>query len=690
MAAVSASSKVSAPAVEQETPELLKELDEEDDLDDLFQQDSDVQDALSKGIDLRKYAQEVEVSLREVERDSIQDYIKESEGLAGLHTQIRQCDGVLDSMESMLRGFQTDLASISAQIKYLQDESLSMNVKLRNRKAAESQISGFIQQIVVPPNLISAICEGEVNEAYLEYVTELNKKVAFSKLDSTAMTTACADISPELEKLRQKSVQKIRDFLLQRVGSLKKKMTNVQILQQSVLLKYKGLYKFLMEHAADTAAEIKEAYITTMSAIYQRHVKGYVADLMRLRVDSATKGDLLGHEEWGGSFNPGSLFGNKPATARGDGAYKLGERKAVLATVNEPPLIPAVLQQNGSSLHYEAIFRSVTTLLMDTVGCEHDFVVEFFGGDEIFENIFGKSIFHCMENLEHFLIASWDAIGCLLLLQLNHQQQTIMGSRKVPLLSSFFQRVQVLVWSRFKSIMEAHLQSLVAFTPPKGTPEVHPHFVSRRYAELVASFRVLRPPAVEAMLTSILRALRSEVERLLQERLARLHTTRKQQAAFLINNYELIVSLLAERGARGEDSVHFDQLLDSLKSVFVEEELNVDYGRMITFVKQTEPLVLQGGDRSRVDVKTMEHLLRSFHETWKQGIESIHRDVVKSFPNLTVGMDVLKQVLTQMLLYYTRFLDLVKEAFPSGAPFAQYIISISTLMNEIKNFSRNF
>uniref|UniRef100_A0A7S4MEU5 Vps52 C-terminal domain-containing protein n=1 Tax=Prymnesium polylepis TaxID=72548 RepID=A0A7S4MEU5_9EUKA len=176
----------------------------------------------------------------------------------------------------------------------------------------------------------------------------------------------------------------------------------------------------------------------------------------------------------------------------------------------------------------------------------------------------------------------------------------------------------------------------------------------------------------------------------MQERLARLHTTRKQQAAFLINNYELIVSILAERGARGEDSVHFEQLLDSLKSVFVEEQLSVDYGRMIAYVKQTEPMVLQGADRSRVDLGTMEHLLRSFHETWKQGIEGIHRDVVKSFPNLTVGMDVLKQVLTQMLLYYTRFLDLVKEMFPNGAPFAQYILSISTLMNEIKNFSTNF
>lgn len=670
---------------------MLDALDDEDDLDNLFQSDSDIHDALSKGTDMRKYAQEVESALREVERASIQDYIKESEGLAGLHTQIRDCDGVLDSMETMLRGFQTDLASISAQIKYLQDESLSMNMKLRNRKAAEEQISGFIQQIVVPPELVTAICEGEVNEAYLNYVTQLNTKVAFSKLENTSMTTACQDISPELEKLRIKSVQKIRDFLLQRIGSLRKKMTNIQILQQSVLLKYKGLYQFLLEHAPEVAVEIREAYATTMSAIYQRHVKGYLADLMRLRVDAATKSDLLGNEEWAiSNFNPAAIFGGKPATARGDGAYRIGDRSEVLGTLTEAPLIPAVLQQSGATVYYEVIFRSVTTLLMDTANCEYDFVVEFFGSDELFDNIFGKAIFQCMENLEHYLMTSWDSIGCLLLLQLHHDQSTASGVKQVPLLTSFFQRVQVLVWSRFKMILEAHLQSLTTLMLPKSAPEVHAHFVTRRFAELAASVRVLRPPTVEAMLSSLMRALRNEIERLLQERLARLHTTRKQQAAFLINNYELIVSILAERGARGEDSMHFEQLLDSIKSVFVEEELSVDYGRMITYVKQTEPLILQEGGRSRIDLGTMEHLFSSFHDTWKQGIERIHRDVVKSFPNLTVGMDVLKQVLTQMLLYYTRLLDLVKEAFPNGAPFAQNIVSIATLMTEIKSFSRNF
>ena len=63
---------------------------------------------------------------------------------------------------------------------------------------------------------------------------------------------------------------------------------------------------------------------------------------------------------------------------------------------------------------------------------------------------------------------------------------------------------------------------------------------------------------------------------------------------------------------------------------------------------------------------------------------------MKSFANLKLGMDILKQVLTQLLLYYTRFLDLVKTAYPNGAPFAKFILSIPTLMGEIRNFSRNF
>ena len=146
----------------------------------------------------------------------------------------------------------------------------------------------------------------------------------------------------------------------------------------------------------------------------------------------------------------------------------------------------------------------MATLLMDTASTEHDFMAEFFGETDAFDHIFGKAIFLVMESLEGILIQ----LGRDRLPPPRPRQRraaSSMAERHQPLLASFFQRVQVLAWSRFKAIMEAHVASLVAFAP-KPTAEVHPHYVARRYAELVASLRALRTAAVDATLGSILRA----------------------------------------------------------------------------------------------------------------------------------------------------------------------------------------
>ena len=43
------------------------------------------------------------------------------------------------------------------------------------------------------------------------------------------------------------------------------------------------------------------------------------------------------------------------------------------------------------------------------------------------DHIFGKAIFLVMESLEGILIASWDAIGCLLLVRVNAEQRASMA-----------------------------------------------------------------------------------------------------------------------------------------------------------------------------------------------------------------------------------------------------------------------
>lgn len=82
------------------------------------------------------------------------------------------------------------------------------------------------------------ICDAEVNETYLQYLVELHKKIQFvtGKSDDIA---AKKDVEPELEKLKLRAVAKIREFLLNKVYSLRKPKTNVQIIQQNILIKYK-------------------------------------------------------------------------------------------------------------------------------------------------------------------------------------------------------------------------------------------------------------------------------------------------------------------------------------------------------------------------------------------------------------------------------------------------------------------
>lgn len=60
----------------------------------------------------------------------------------------------------MLGRFQGDLGNISSEIRSLQEQSQSMSVKLRNRKAAEQKLAGFLDRLALPAGLIEGIVQG--------------------------------------------------------------------------------------------------------------------------------------------------------------------------------------------------------------------------------------------------------------------------------------------------------------------------------------------------------------------------------------------------------------------------------------------------------------------------------------------------------------------------------------------------
>ena len=76
-------------------------------------------------------------------------------------TQISACDNILAGMEEMLGKFQLDLGNISTEIRSLQEQSQSMSVRLRNRKATEQRLGGFIENVAIPASLIDGIMQSE-------------------------------------------------------------------------------------------------------------------------------------------------------------------------------------------------------------------------------------------------------------------------------------------------------------------------------------------------------------------------------------------------------------------------------------------------------------------------------------------------------------------------------------------------
>ncbi|CAM9108563.1 unnamed protein product [Choristocarpus tenellus] len=642
--------------------------------------------------------------------------MSQSSEVMALHKQIQGCDNILARMQEMLLGFQADLGGISDEIRHLQasdseeyssDESLTMNIKLKNLRSAEEELGKFLSNVVVSPELAHSICVDEVNDAYLEYVIELNSKVKYisqtepaddrSSLDMPpADTMAATELRPHLEKLKVKACGKAREYLLQKIGELRRPKTNVQIIQKSSLLRYKYLMQFICENAPDTGDEIRAVYIESMGRTICALFRAYHSHLVKLELEMANRHDLIAVEE----AAVRSLFTSKVDLSKRGDAFSLGERNNILDMAGAEPILIHVAVAEDQRFPYEAIMRSVTKHLMDSATSEYLFTLEFFKGQsqDTFNQIFAQTLSLCLENLENYLFTCYDCIGLLLMIKLTHAHRMVMQRRRIPVLDSFFDRINMLLWPRFQSVFDSNLKSVKNANPRRlGTIDVHPHYVMRRYAEFTASLLALHSGldnigmgiAGEEMLLNDLAKLRVEVVQLVH-RLAEQLPTKIQRVVFLINNFNQVHYLFQERRIISDETTKFEELLGRQREIFVEEELNEKYGRLITFVQETEANTLSSGrGGEKLDEMVVEGLVREFAASWKSSMDTIHQDVLTYFSNVRNRMEILKQVLTQLLLYHERFKDIINKAWRRPPAFSKDLVSTAALWEEIKKYAEN-
>ncbi|RYE85561.1 MAG: hypothetical protein EOO65_00080 [Methanosarcinales archaeon] len=413
--------------------------------------------------------------------------------------------------------------------------------------------------------------------------------------------------------------------------------------------------------------------------------------------------------------------------------FTIAERINVLADANTPPILSHVAQAERMRFTFEAVWRSVVRHLMDVAVSEHTFFTHFFGEGQAAEMLMltlSKTTMTLLASLEDHLLQSFDAPGMMLLVALTAEQRRIMEvERKCSDLGQFFDRVTLLLWPRFKTVLDANVASVrVARETGRklGPVDSNAHIIAKRYAEFASSIlclhgRLSMHHLSDDMLPQHMSALAKDVDAMLQKLAADL-PSRLAKVVFMVNNYGFMLSTGQARNLTPDAMGLWERAATHYMNMLSDAELETHFRALLAFTKKAEATAIANAAAAniplittapadaagvmqapptpgtistvpdsvmlRLDVTESESVLREFNVTWRQGVKALHDDVVRYFqagtaPSSTV---VLKRIMTAFLNLYERFNTVLTRGLPTGTAALHEIVPIQTIYHEMKKY----
>ncbi|GAO45919.1 Vps52/Sac2 [Saitoella complicata NRRL Y-17804] len=490
-----------------------------------------------------------------------------------LHESIRSCDSVLESIESFLQQFRKDLGSVSKEMEALHHRSLAINNQLDNRKAVETLVGPAVEGIVLSPAVIRRITDGEVNDAWLDALMELDQKTAELATHSPQEIKAFEEVATQMKKLKQRAIERIRDHLVFCIKSIRVPDCNLQYIQQVNMLRYRMLYRFLSDANVELAADIRQAYVNTVRWYFTHHFDRYHKHLEVLPLHKIEKTDLIGLDE---SSRKGGLFTAIRSTAPAlTDVYTVSQRFGILEKKDATLITVGEADEVKKKPHFvELIFRSFNLAISDNAIAEFSFLSDFFGEKNAVASTMFRDIFEPTLNLgTNFTRAlidhTFDVLGVLICVRLTQQFAFELQRRRVPILEGYINGTSMLLWPRLQVVMDAHAESLRranSATIRQSVADktgVAPHAITQRFAELQRGILLLSEESgEEEPVANSFGRMRSDFEALLT-RLSAAISDPKKRERFLHNNYSLVATVISDTKGRlaQEEKRHLESLL---------------------------------------------------------------------------------------------------------------------------------
>ena len=405
---------------------------------------------LAQDTDLREFSRETTDKLVSMEDTIVSCTTEEAASYNTLAGDIDACDAILAGMETSLQHFCKNINTVTSNIQKMQGEVQDIQVKLTNRRAVEAKVSQVLDSALVPPAIIDELAACEISDAMIAKV----EQVAGCSLQVRNMsgTVVASTAKPAIETLTLILSGKIRTFLLQKIGLLAKPKTNIPIIQQNVLLKYKPLVTYLLANNGMVGQEVKDAYVLSLSQIYFKKTKNFLGKLTKLEKVYLTSKDLIT-----------TVKKTDPAGDAGV-AFSYRGRDDWVSRWDAPIVVPYIDKEKGRLHSYENLFRSMHLMLVDIITSEYIFSYDFFSDVNLFIPIFQKVISLFRESVFIAVPNVHDPLTLTSCIVLTNLFKRIMAQRTIHCLNGYLESVLMSLWTQLEVVVKANLVAMSALT----------------------------------------------------------------------------------------------------------------------------------------------------------------------------------------------------------------------------------
>ncbi|SPO24726.1 related to VPS52 - component of the Golgi-associated retrograde protein complex [Ustilago trichophora] len=264
-----------------------------------------------------------------LEQQQDAQYLSLASTFLSLHQQASTSTQLLNSLETFLSTFQSDLSTLSTHISALQNTSHQIDSRLDATRDVEIQLAGFLSEIALSPRVVDLFFETEPEsrpELWLKAIKQLERVLeATSPSASLPIPTSAAgasaakmgdiravqEVRSVAEACKNVVASKLRTYLTSPHASIKASVTtNLQVLQTSVLLRHhRPLYAFLARQMPRVAIDVQRSYVVAARLYFETAFRRYARSLGVVR------------KRWAESSGSALITDPIPSGSGGGGSY---------------------------------------------------------------------------------------------------------------------------------------------------------------------------------------------------------------------------------------------------------------------------------------------------------------------------------------------------------------------------------